>query len=60
MTSLCKTIPGTGLGRPKGREMSRLPHLLNSHLTDGGEVVNLPRRSPFTPGRFLVLISVRG
>jgi hypothetical protein len=28
-------------------------------LTDGGEVSPTPR-PPFTPGRFLVLISVRG
>jgi hypothetical protein len=33
---------------------------LDNRLTDGGEVVSLTRRPPFTPGRFLVLISVRG
>jgi hypothetical protein len=34
---------------------------LESRLTDGGKVVSLTRRPPFTPtGRFLVLISVRG
>jgi hypothetical protein len=33
----------------------------DNRLTDGGEVVSLTRRPPFTPpGRFLVLISVRG
>jgi hypothetical protein len=44
----------------EGCETSRLPHFLDSRLTDGGEVVSLTRRPPFTPGRFLVLISVRG
>jgi hypothetical protein len=32
----------------------------DNHLIDGGEVVSLMCRPPFTPGRFLVLISVRG
>jgi hypothetical protein len=27
---------------------SRLPHFLDNRLTDGGEVVNLRRRPPFT------------
>jgi hypothetical protein len=40
--------------------MSRLPYFLDKRLTDGGEVVSLVRRLPFTPGRSLVLISVRG
>jgi hypothetical protein len=39
-------------------------HFLDNRLTDGGEVVSPTRRPPFTPppppGRFLVLISVRG
>jgi hypothetical protein len=53
--------PVTGIGGPQGCETSRLPHLLENRLTDGGEVVSLARRPPFTaPGRFLVLISVRG
>jgi hypothetical protein len=38
----------------------RLPHFVDIQLTDGGKVVNLTRLPPFTPGRFLVLISVRG
>jgi hypothetical protein len=38
---------------------SRLPHFLDNRLTDGGEV-SLTRWPPFTPGRFLVLISIRG
>jgi hypothetical protein len=29
--------------------MSRLPHFLHNRLTDGGEVVSLARRPPFTP-----------
>jgi hypothetical protein len=28
---------------------SRLPHFLENRLTDGGEVVSLTRRPPFTP-----------
>jgi hypothetical protein len=42
-------------------EMSRLPHLLDSRLTDGREAVALKRRPHlYSLGRFLVLISVRG
>jgi hypothetical protein len=41
--------------------MSRLPYFLDNGLTDGGKVVSLTRRSLiYPPGRFLVLISVRG
>jgi hypothetical protein len=39
---------------------SRLTHFLDNLLTDGGEVASITRRPLFTPGRFLVLISVRG
>jgi hypothetical protein len=39
--------------------MSKLPHFLDNWLTDGSEVVSLTHRPPFTPGRSLVLISVR-
>jgi UV DNA damage repair endonuclease len=39
---------------------SRLLHFLNNQLTDGGEVVSLIRRLKLTPGRFVVIISVRG
>jgi hypothetical protein len=43
---------------------SRLPHFLDNRLIDGGKVVSLTRRPPFTPKNvpriFLVLISVRG
>jgi hypothetical protein len=43
----------------KGSETSRLPHIPDYRLTDGGEVVspNAGRRLPL--GRFQVLISVR-
>jgi hypothetical protein len=41
-------------------EKSRLPHFPDNRLTDGGEVVSLMRQPPFTPGKFLVLIFVRG
>jgi hypothetical protein len=34
--------------RPYGCETSRLPHFLDNRLTDGGEVVSLTRRPPFT------------
>jgi hypothetical protein len=52
-------ISVTGRGGPWGCETSRLPHFLDNLLTDGFEVVRLTRRPPFTPRRFLVLISVR-
>jgi hypothetical protein len=57
-----EAIPVTGLGGPGGYETLRLPHFLDNRLTDGGKVVSLTHRPPFTPpppGRFLVLISVR-
>jgi hypothetical protein len=34
---------------PYGCEMSGLPHFLDSWLRDGGEVVSLTCRQPFTP-----------
>jgi hypothetical protein len=34
-------IPVTGCGDPEGCGMSRLPHFLDSWLTNGGEVVIL-------------------
>jgi hypothetical protein len=38
--------------------MSRFPHFLDNRLTDGGEVVTLTRRPPFTtrkiPGTVLL------
>jgi hypothetical protein len=41
-------------------ETSRLPHFPDDGLTDDGNAVSLTRWSRFTPGGFLVLISVRG
>jgi hypothetical protein len=40
--------------------MSKPPYFIDNRLTDGGEIARLTLRHPFTPGRFLVLISVRG
>jgi hypothetical protein len=59
-----KAIPATGHGGPQGSETSRLPHFVDNQLTDGGEIVKPytpAEQPPFPPpGRFLVLISVRG
>jgi hypothetical protein len=52
--------PETGNGGPLGCETSRLPHFLDNRLTDGSEVASLTSRPLLPPGRFLVLISVRG
>jgi hypothetical protein len=55
-----KAIPVTCREGPQGCWTSRLPHFLDNQLTDGGKGVSLTRRPPFTPGRFLILIPVRG
>jgi hypothetical protein len=52
-----KIISVAGSGGPQGCHMSRIPHFLDSRLTDGSEVVSLMLQPP---GRFLVVISVRG
>jgi hypothetical protein len=44
-----KAIPVIGRAGPYICETSRLPHFLDNRLTDGGEVVSLMRRPPFTP-----------
>jgi hypothetical protein len=44
-----KSIPVTGRGGPWICETSRLPHFPDNRLTDGGEVVSLKSRPPFTP-----------
>jgi hypothetical protein len=42
-------IPVIGRGGPLGCVRSRVPHFLDNRLTDGGEIVRLTRRPPFTP-----------
>jgi hypothetical protein len=37
----------------EGYETSRLPHLLDNWLTDGGDVISLMRRPPFIPRKIL-------
>jgi hypothetical protein len=44
-----KAIPVTGRQEPLGCETSRIPHFLDNWFIDGGEVVSLTRRPPFTP-----------
>jgi hypothetical protein len=44
-----RSIPVTGCGGPQGCETSRLPHFLDSRLTDGGEVASLKLRPPSAP-----------
>jgi hypothetical protein len=48
-----KNIPATGRGGPKFCERSRLSHYLDKRLTDGGDVVSLTPRPPFTPRKIL-------
>jgi hypothetical protein len=36
-----------------------LPHLLDNRLTDGGKVVSLTRRPPFTPRKIPNTLSVK-
>jgi hypothetical protein len=47
--NLSKAIPVTGHGGPWGCETLRAPYYLDSWVTDGGKVVSLTRRPPFTP-----------
>jgi hypothetical protein len=42
-------VPVTGCEGPRGCQRSRLPHLLDNWLTDGGKVVSLTHQLPFTP-----------
>jgi hypothetical protein len=44
-----KAIPVMGRGDPYGCETSRLLHVLDNRFTDGGEVINLKHRSPYSP-----------
>jgi hypothetical protein len=55
-----KAIPVTGREDPWGCETSRLSHFLDNRLTDGGELSAPHASCPLPPGRFRVLISVRG
>jgi hypothetical protein len=55
-----KAIPVTGRGGAWGCETSRLPHFLDTRLTGGRELSAFPVGRSLPPGRFLVLISVRG
>jgi hypothetical protein len=43
-----KAIPVTGSEGLWSCEMLKLPHFLDNRLTDGGKVVNVTRRPPFT------------
>jgi hypothetical protein len=47
--SKCEILPVTGRGGPYCCEKSRLPHFIDSQLTDGGKVVSLKRRPLFNP-----------
>jgi hypothetical protein len=47
-----KAIPVRDRGGLSSCETSRLPHFVDNRLTDGGEVISLTRRPPFTPGWF--------
>jgi hypothetical protein len=44
-----KAVPVTDREDPFRCERSRLPHILDTQLIDGGNVVSLTRRSPITP-----------
>jgi hypothetical protein len=55
-----KALPVTGRGTSYGCETSRLPHFLDTLLTDGGEVSFLSTVRPLLLWRFLVLSSERG
>jgi hypothetical protein len=49
-----KAIPVTGHEGPQSYETSRLPHFVDSRLTDGGDVIRL------TPGRPLLPRKIPG
>jgi hypothetical protein len=55
-----KAIPVTGREGSEGCETSRLPHFLDSLLTDGVRLSAPCTGCPLPPGRFMVLISIRG
>jgi hypothetical protein len=43
-----EVMTAIGRGGPYGCEKSRFPHFLDNWITDGGEVVSLTFRPPFT------------
>jgi hypothetical protein len=47
----CKAVPVTGREGPycETPRFPRIPHFLDNRLTDGGDVVSITRRPPFTP-----------
>jgi hypothetical protein len=55
-----KAVPESRREGPQAYEMSRLPNFLDNRPTDRGEVFSLTLCRPLSPGRFLVVISVRG
>jgi hypothetical protein len=61
-----KAIPVTGRVGLKSYQMLRIPHCLESRITDGCEVVSFTHRLRSTPYEYflfflsLVLISVKG
>jgi hypothetical protein len=58
---MVKLSPVTGREGPQGCETSRLPHFIDSRLTQMAVRMSALRAGrPLPPGRFLILISVRG
>jgi hypothetical protein len=57
--SKSEAIPVTGCGGLLRCDVSRIPHYLDNRFTFGGEVSDVAA-TLYPPGRFLVLISVRG
>jgi hypothetical protein len=56
-----EVIPVRGRGGLQGCDMLRVPHYVDTRLTDDGEFVCFARRPESTPHKyFLVTISVRG
>jgi hypothetical protein len=55
-----KTVPVTGRGVLYDCEMLRIPHFLDSRLTNGSEAMSFTLRPLLNPGTFLVLIFARG
>jgi hypothetical protein len=44
-----KAVPVRGLGGLQGCDMLRIPHCLDSRLTDGGKVASPTHQPHFTP-----------